>query len=178
MIDTCKITIQSGKGGDGVIAFDNNRKADGGDGGSGGDIYIVGDLNVYDLTKVSKVKNFVAQDGHNGEKHKQTGKHGEDIEIHIPLITKIYNGDDTEIFTMSRNLFKLKILEGGKGGLGNYTLRGEGWEGKLTRTKGEESSSKELKLELNLKADAIFLGYPNAGKSSIVNSLSNAKCNG
>ncbi len=175
MIDKTRITIESGRGGDGIIAFDRSRKADGGDGGKGGDIYIVGDVNVYDFTKLEQLKKFKANDGEKGEKNKRKGKDGEDIEIHVPLITKIFNEDGTEFLTVSEKGIKVKILNGGNGGHGNFTLRGEGWDGKLSRTRGGESESKVLELELNYKSDAIFLGYPNVGKSSIVNSLSNAK---
>jgi len=175
MIDKCTITIQSGKGGDGIIAFDRDRRADGGDGGKGGDVYIVGDSNIYDLSKISHTSKFRAEDGGIGQKNKKKGKDGSDIEIHVPLVTKIFNGDETEIFTMTKSGYALKVISGGAGGLGNFTLRGKGWDGKLSRTKGEDSESKTLNFELNLKADVIFLGYPNAGKSSIVNSLSNAK---
>lgn len=175
MIDTVKIQVTSGKGGDGIVAFDSKRKADGGNGGKGGDVYLVGDFNVYDFSKISKEKKFKAEDGGIGERNKRTGKNGKDIEIHVPLVTKIFNGDDTEIFSITKHGFKIKICSGGEGGLGNFTLRGKGWDGKLSRTRGQGSESKEIKLELNIKADVIFLGYPNAGKSSVVNALSNAK---
>ncbi len=175
MIDKCNITIESGKGGDGMIAFDNNRKADGGDGGDGGNVYVVGDVNVYDLSKISELKILKAQDGENGNKNKKTGKNGDDLEIHLPLVTKIFNEDGTEILTVSKSNYKVKLLDGGKGGDGNFTLRGEGWDGKMSRKKGGDGSIKDIKFELNFKSDAIFLGFPNAGKSSIVNSLSNAK---
>lgn len=175
MIDTIKIQVSSGKGGDGIIAFDSKRKADGGNGGKGGDVYLVGDSNVYDFSRISKEKTFKAEDGGIGEKNKRTGKGGKDIEIHVPLVTKVFNGDDTEVFSITKHGFKIKICSGGEGGLGNFSLRGKGWDGKLSRTKGQESESKDLRLELNIKADIIFLGYPNAGKSSIVNALSNAK---
>lgn len=175
MVDKCNLTIESGKGGDGIIAFDNHRKADGGDGGDGGDIYVVGDSNVYDLSKLCELKKVKAQNGESGNKNKKTGKKGEDLEIHLPLITKIFDEYDNEILTVSMSNFRVKLLEGGKGGEGNFTLRGNGWDGKMSRKKGEPGLIKNIKLELNLKADAIFLGLPNAGKSSIVNSLSNAK---
>ncbi|HRX44266.1 MAG TPA: GTPase ObgE, partial [Candidatus Dojkabacteria bacterium] len=103
MIDKCNLTIESGKGGDGMIAFDNNRKADGGDGGDGGDVYVVGDSNVYDLSKLSELKKVKAQNGENGNKNKKTGKKGDDLEIHLPLITKIFNDDNTEILTISKS---------------------------------------------------------------------------
>lgn len=175
MIDKCNITIESGKGGDGMIAFDNNRKADGGDGGDGGNVYVVGDVNVYDLSKLSELKKVKAENGENGNKNKKSGKKGEDLEIHLPLVTRILNEYGTEILTISKNKVKVKLLDGGKGGEGNFTLRGEGWDGKMSRKKGDTGSIKDIKLELNLKSDAIFLGFPNAGKSSIVNALSNAK---
>jgi len=175
MIDKCQITVQSGKGGDGIIAFDKFKKADGGDGGKGGDVYIVGDTNVYDLAKLSALGKFKAEDGENGLKNKRKGRDGEDIEIHVPLVTKIYNEDGTEFLTISKSGYKVKILDGGKGGLGNFSLRGKSWDGKFSRTEGEKSKTRKLKLELNLKSDVIFLGLPNAGKSSIVNALSNAK---
>ncbi len=175
MIDKCNITIESGKGGDGIIAFDKFRKADGGNGGKGGDVYLVGDTNVYDFSKIFQVNKFKAENGEIGEKNKKTGKNGKDLEIHLPLVTKVFNEDGSEFLTISKNNYSVKILSGGNGGLGNFSLRGNGWDGKLSRTKGEDTESKTLKLELNLKSDAIFLGYPNAGKSSIVNSLSNAK---
>jgi len=175
MVDKCQITVQSGKGGDGIIAFDKFKKADGGDGGKGGDVYIVGDTNVYDLAKLSALGKFKAEDGENGLKNKRKGRDGEDIEIHVPLVTKIYNDDGTEFLTISKSGYKVKILDGGKGGLGNFSLRGKSWDGKFSRTEGEKSKTRKLKLELNLKSDVIFLGLPNAGKSSIVNALSNAK---
>ena len=175
MIDKARIQLESGKGGDGIIAFDKTRRADGGSGGKGGDVYIVGDRGIFDFSKIVQTKTFRAESGHIGEKNKRTGKDGEDIEIHVPLVTKIFNEDDTEFLTITKEKVRVKILDGGIGGLGNFSLRGKGWDGKLSRTKGEDPQEKVLKLELNLKADVIFLGYPNAGKSSIVNALSNAK---
>jgi GTPase len=176
MKDNTTISIESGKGGDGLIAFDSKRKADGGNGGKGGDIYIVGNSNVFDFSKIMSTKKFKAQDGLKGQKNKRTGKDGNDIEIQVPLITKVFNSDNTEIVTISKSNYKIKILSGGQGGLGNFSLRGEGWDGKLSRTKGQDCKSKNIILELNLKSDVIFLGYPNAGKSSIVNALTNARC--
>jgi GTP-binding protein len=174
MRDRVTVTIESGKGGDGIIAFDKRKKADGGNGGKGGDVYIVGDRNSFDFAKFSNKQLFKAENGERGLKFKKTGKDGEDLYIKVPLVTKVYNGDESEIITIAKANIPVKLLEGGSGGLGNFSLRKEGWDGKMSRTKGGDGQKKVLKLELNLKAHAIFLGYPNAGKSSIVNALTNA----
>lgn len=175
MRDLVNIQIQSGKGGDGIIAFDRSRKADGGNGGKGGDVYLEGTTNAFDFRNLDSGKTYKAEDGGRGEKYKKTGADGEDLVIKVPLVTKVFNGDGSEIISISKPNQRVKLLSGGKGGFGNFSLRGSAWDGKLTRTKGEEGESKELKLELNLRADAIFLGYPNAGKSSIINALTNAQ---
>lgn len=175
MRDRVKITTESGKGGDGIIAFDRKRKADGGNGGKGGNVYIVGDSNSFDFSKISEKQHFKAENGERGQKFKRTGKDGEDIYIKVPLVTKVFNGDETEIITIAKSGISVKLIEGGTGGLGNFSLRTQGWDGKMSRTTGQEGEKKELNLELNLKAHAIFLGYPNAGKSSIVNALTNAR---
>lgn len=175
MKDFVKIHIESGKGGDGIIAFDNNRKADGGNGGKGGDVYLEGTTNVFDFKGIDEGKSIKAEDGHRGEKYKKSGKDGDDLVIYVPLVTKVFNEDKTEVITITKPNQRVKVLTGGNGGLGNFSLRGSGWDGKLTRKKGEDSELKTILLELNLRADAIFLGYPNAGKSSIINSLTNAE---
>jgi GTP-binding protein len=175
MKDKVTIKIESGKGGDGIIAFDKFRKADGGNGGKGGDVYLEGTTNVFDYNFLDDNKKYRAEDGGLGQKNKRTGKDGQDLIIKVPLVTKVFNGDGSEITVIAKSGDKVKMLEGGEGGTGNFTLRGDGWDGKLTRKKGGISLFKSLKLELNLRCDAIFLGYPNAGKSSLINSLTNAR---
>jgi len=169
------IKIQAGKGGDGIIAFDRRKKADGGNGGKGGDVYLVGDRNLFDFSKISQGQQFKAEDGERGNKYKRTGGDGEDLYIKVPLVGKVFNGDGTEVITIAKSGIPVKLVEGGQGGFGNFSLRKNGWDGKMSRTKGGIGEKKVLELELNLKAHAIFLGYPNAGKSSIINALTNAK---
>lgn len=175
MKDLIQIKIQSGDGGEGIIAFDSRRKADGGNGGKGGDVYIEGSTNVFDFSHLEK--NFIikAENGSRGEKNKKTGKDGSDVTIYVPLVTNIFNEDGTEIVKILNKGDRIKMLNGGEGGLGNFHLRGEGWDGKLSRKRAQKGEEKVLKLELNLRADAIFLGLPNAGKSSLINGLTNAK---
>lgn len=130
MVDKCEIIIESGKGGDGIIAFDKFEKADGGDGGRGGDVYIVGDTNVYDLSKISKIGKFKAQNGENGQKNKRKGRDGEDIEIHVPLVTKIFNDDGTEFLTISKSNYRVKIFRRRKGRSWQFYSKGQrvGWK--------------------------------------------------
>jgi GTP-binding protein len=175
MKDLVDITIESGSGGEGLIAFDSWRKATGGNGGKGGDVYVVGSTNYFDFSHLEKRSSLKAENGERGEKNKRNGKNGKDLIIYVPLVTKIFNPDGSEVITLYKDGDKVKLLEGGEGGLGNYALRGEGWDGKLSRKRALKGERKSFKLELNLRADAIFLGYPNAGKSSIINALTNAK---
>ncbi len=175
MKDFARVKIQSGNGGEGLIAFDSARKADGGSGGKGGDVYIEGSSNIFDLSHLEKTTSLRAQDGNRGEKNKRTGKDGSDLIVYVPLVTKVLNADGTEIFKISKVGERVKVLSGGVGGIGNFALRGEGWDGKLSRKRAEKGESIQLSFELNLRADAIFLGFPNAGKSSLINALTNAK---
>jgi len=175
MKDLIRIKIQSGDGGEGIIAFDSRRKADGGNGGKGGDIYIEGSTNVFDFSHLDKKTAIKAGNGLRGEKNKRTGKDGADFTVYLPLVTNIFNEDGTEIVKILNKGDRIKMLGGGEGGLGNFHLRGEGWDGKLSRKRAQKGEEKILKLELNLRADAIFLGLPNAGKSSLINGLTNAK---
>lgn len=175
MKDFARVKIQSGNGGEGLIAFDSARKADGGSGGKGGDVYIEGSSNIFDLSHLEKTTSLRAQDGNRGEKNKRTGKDGSDLIVYVPLVTKVLNADGTEIFKISKVGQRIKVLSGGIGGIGNFALRGEGWDGKLSRKRAEKGESIQLSFELNLRADAIFLGFPNAGKSSLINALTNAK---
>ncbi len=175
MKDLVDITIESGGGGEGLIAFDSWRKATGGNGGHGGDVYVIGSTNYLDFSHLEKNSKLKAEDGQRGEKNKRNGKNGKDLIIYVPLVTKIFNPDGSEVITLYKDGDKVKLLEGGEGGLGNFSLRGEGWDGKLSRKIALKGESRSFKLELNLRADAIFLGYPNAGKSSIINALTNAK---
>jgi GTPase len=175
MKDIVEIKVESGKGGEGIIAFDRFRKADGGNGGKGGDVYLEGSTNHFDFSHLESNKVYKAEDGKRGEKNKKTGSNAEDLIIYVPLVTKVFNDDGTEIITITKKGKRVRILSGGPGGIGNFSLRGSGWDGKLSRKRAEDSEKKVLRLELNLKSDGIFLGYPNAGKSSIINAITNAK---
>ncbi|HCC68192.1 TPA: hypothetical protein DEP90_03270 [Patescibacteria group bacterium] len=174
LIDQKKLKIKSGDGGEGLISFDNRGKAYGGDGGDGADVVIVGDVNVYDLSKYDSNHIYKAETGERGNTYCKHGKNGETLRLQVPLVTKVFDMEGKEIICIENDKQEFQILSGGKGGLGNFTLRGEGWDGKLSKKRATRGEELCIRLELNLKTDAIFLGYPNAGKSSIINALTRA----
>ena len=173
--DIARIKLKSGSGGHGIISFDNQGKAYGGNGGKGGDVVIVGDTNIYDLSHFDHEKLYKAEDGANGQVHRKSGGDGENLLVKVPLVTKVYDSEGNEVVKITEHGQEYVLVEGGTGGTGNFELRGEGWDGKLSRTRREEGVEVYVKLELNLKADAILLGYPNAGKSSIINALTRSR---
>jgi GTPase len=175
LIDTMKIKVKAGDGGDGLISFDNRQKAYGGDGGNGGDVIVMGDENLYDLSIYNSSAKYKAQVGQKGGIHRKKGADGENLIVKVPLVTRVLDSDGEEIVVIKEHEQKYKLLEGGEGGLGNFTLRGAGMEGKYSRQRKEKGDEMRIELELNLKSDVILLGYPNAGKSSIINALTRAR---
>jgi len=175
LIDEKKLKIKSGDGGEGLISFDNRGKAYGGDGGNGANVLIVGNVNVYDLSKFDSNHTYKADTGGRGDTYCKHGKDGEPLRLEVPLVTKVYDMKGKEIVSIEEDKQEFTLLTGGQGGLGNFTLRGEGWDGKLSRKRATKGQELDIRLELNLKTEAILLGYPNAGKSSIINALTRAR---
>ena len=173
MRDKIHIKVKAGNGGDGIIAFTRDRGAEGGDGGKGGDIILKGNINLRDYRDLDNNKKYKADDGGRGERNRRKGKTGEHYYLNVPLVTKVIK-DGEEIGVIEKNGEEIVISRGGKGGFGNYTLRVESWDGKMSRTVGEKKEEIDLNLELNLRSDIIFLGFPNAGKSSLINTLTRA----
>jgi GTP-binding protein len=174
LIDRIKIKVKSGEGGNGLISFDRRHKAYGGDGGKGGDVILIGNENIYDLSHFNSNKLYKAQSGEKGGVYRRAGKDGEDLILNVPLVTRVLDKNEEEIVVLKKHEQRYRIVSGGDGGLGNFTLRGSSREGKYSRKKGEDGEEKRIVLELNLKSDAILLGYPNAGKSSLINALTRA----
>lgn len=172
--DTAQIRFAAGKGGDGAKHFGPFKKPDGGMGGNGGNVYIKGTTHLYDLSYIKRDSLVKAGDGERGGKNNLTGKNGNDIVFKVPLITKIYDEEGNLVLTVDKPGVKHLLLKGGTGGLGNYYFR-SGQQFTLDKTTpGKAGEVLNARLELNLKADIIFIGLPNAGKSSIVNELTAA----
>ena len=144
---------------------------DGGDGGNGGSICLKGSENMYDLAWFDNGKTYSAERGENGGGKRRTGADGADRIILVPLTTEVHVNNRTP-FKVTKHDEVVKILMGGQGGYGNITQRRHPDDG-LTE-QGKPGITKEINLILKLQSDVIFIGYPNAGKSSLLNLLSDA----
>jgi GTP-binding protein len=163
LVDTAEITVRGGHGGAGMP---NKLKGpDGGNGGKGGNVYIKTSSNINLLNQFSEKDVFVAENGEMGARGNKTGKNGDDIEIFLPAGTSIYDKKTRElIFEANKIGERILICKGGKGG----------WGGEVAE-RGERGEEKKLVLSLRLIADFGLIGLPNAGKSSLLNELTNAK---
>jgi GTP-binding protein len=163
LIDTAEITVRGGRGGAGMTKKLKGR--DGGNGGRGGDVYIKTSSNINLLNQFSEKDVFAAGNGEMGARNNKTGKEGRDIEIFLPAGTSIYDKKTRElILEVNKIGERVLICKGGKGGFGGVTAE--------PGARGEE---KKLILSLRLIADFGLIGLPNAGKSSLLNELTNAK---
>jgi GTP-binding protein len=163
LIDRAEITVRAGHGGAGM--YNKLKGPDGGNGGRGGDVYVMGSSNINLLNQFSEKDVFVAGNGAMGARNNKTGKDGADITIPIPVGTGIYDRKTSELlWDINKVAEKILICKGGRGGFGGETAE--------LGAKGEE---KKIILNLRLIADFGLIGMPNAGKSSLLNELTNAK---
>ena len=177
-IDELTSNIYSGRGGDGIVSWMHEKGRDhagpgGGDGGNGGDVYLRGVRDIGLLYKYRFIKDLNAEDGHPGEKNCMSGRAGEDLIIDLP-IGSVVTGEDGK-FIEVLNEEKIFFLKGGMRGYGNNHFKGPKNINPKESTKGKPGEGGTYNIELKLVVDLGFVGLPNAGKSSLLNSLTKAK---
>ncbi len=184
MFDRVELTVRAGRGGDGVVSFRREKFVslggpDGGDGGRGGDVVIRADSRVSSLIAFKGKSIHKAKNGDNGRGSRKHGKNGADLILLVPLGTVVSNktqlGGDTDIYELMKHGQQVVVARGGRGGLGNIHFASSTNQAPRIAQKGEVGKEKELVLELKLIADVGVVGYPNAGKSSLLASASAAK---
>jgi GTP-binding protein len=180
IFDEVKITVKAGKGGNGSASFRrekfiDNGGPDGGDGGRGGDVILEANSNINTLIQYRFKKHFFAEDGKNGSGARRTGESGENLVLEVPMGTEILTEDGSLIhdFTPENPVFK--IAKGGKGGLGNHHFKSSINQAPRKTTQGEDGEELTIQLKLKMICDIGLLGMPNAGKSSFLASITNAK---
>ncbi|HSE34938.1 MAG TPA: GTPase ObgE [Candidatus Paceibacterota bacterium] len=178
-IDELTIHIRAGKGGDGVVRFRHEKAREfggpsGGDGGRGGNVYVVGSRDLGLLFKYRHEKAFRAEDGGSGMRDSMHGKNGEDLVLPLPIGSIVKNLDTGKIVQVLSEEEKVLILSGGAGGLGNEHFKSPTHRAPEKHTLGKPAEEGDFYIELQLVVDVGFAGYPNAGKSSLLNALTNA----
>jgi GTP-binding protein len=173
--------VVAGDGGNGCVSFRREKYIprggpDGGDGGDGGDVYLIADENLNTLIDYRFEKSFRAERGQNGQSRDCTGKRGKDIEVKVPVGTRVIDqGTGETLGDMTRHGQKLMVGKGGWHGLGNTRFKSSVNRSPRQKTMGTPGEKRDLQLELMLLADVGMLGLPNAGKSTFIRAVSAAK---
>lgn len=178
-IDEIKFYAKAGRGGDGVVRWRREKFIDkggpnGGDGGRGGDVYALAVADIHLLSKYKHKKAFEAEAGESGGGGSRHGKDGKDLIIELPIgsvITNVENGASVSLEEVGQ---KELLLKGGEGGYGNEHYKSSTNVTPKTASKGLAGENGNFKIELELFADVGLVGMPNAGKSSLLNSITNA----
>jgi len=180
LVDEAEIQVIAGNGGNGCVGFRREKfiplgGPDGGDGGAGGSVWLVADENVNTLVDFRHQRQFRAQRGENGMGRQAYGKGGDDLIIVVPVGTTVTNVETDEVIgDLTAHGDRLLVARGGKGGLGNMHFKSSVNRTPRKALPGLPGEERELKLELKLLADVGLLGFPNAGKSTLIRAVSAA----
>src|SRR6185436_15748851 len=179
--DHVEIHVKSGKGGDGMVHFHREKfitmgGPDGGDGGKGGDVIFEVKATLNTLSSYRQNQKFKAEDGFRGGPSQRSGKYGKDRILYVPPGTIIFDAETGDVIgDLTNPGQQLVVCKGGRGGRGNQHFATSRNQAPRTAEKGEPEEEKRLKLELKLIADIGLIGVPNAGKSTLLSVLTNAK---
>ncbi len=180
-VDEATIEVIAGKGGNGVASFRREKYIpkggpDGGDGGRGGSVLARADRNINTLIDYRYARMHRAQNGENGRGSDQYGAGAEDIVLRVPVGTVIYDADSNiQLFDLDQHDQTVTLAQGGAGGLGNLHFKSSTNRTPRQFTHGQEGQQRRLRLELKVLADVGLLGMPNAGKSTLIARVSNAR---
>jgi len=178
-IDEIEIKVRAGKGGDGVVRWLHTKEKEyagpsGGNGGRGGNVYAKALRDVHLLSRYRAKKEFVAENGRDGQAKNLFGANGEDLELPLPVGSIITNTETGEKISLHTENQRILLLSGGFGGRGNGSFKSSTNRSPDTATPGKLGQHATLYIEVELIADIGFIGLPNAGKSSLLNALSAA----
>jgi GTPase len=180
-VDEARIEVVAGNGGNGVASFRREKfipkgGPDGGDGGRGGSIHAVADRNINTLIDYRYARLHRARNGENGRGSDMYGKAADDIVLRVPVGTQFYDDETSELIAdLTEHEQTVVLARGGSGGLGNLHFKSSTNRAPRQATKGTPGEARKLRLELKVLADVGLLGMPNAGKSTLITQVSNAR---
>ncbi len=180
-VDFARIEVQSGKGGPGCVSFRREKYAprggpDGGDGGEGGSVYIKAEPEFRTLLDYKYKQHFKADNGQSGSGRQRHGRKGRDLYIPVPVGTVIMDSDSGEVLAdLDKPHETILLIQGGRGGKGNAFFVSSTHQAPKFAQPGEPAELKIINLELKLLADIGLVGFPNAGKSTLISAISEAR---
>ena len=180
-VDEATIRVIAGNGGHGCLSFRREKfiakgGPDGGDGGAGGSVFLVADSSINTLVDFRVARKFRAESGQPGAGRNKSGRSGNDLEVRVPCGTVIHDVDTGELIgDLAEDGRRIKVAEGGQGGLGNTRFKSSTNRAPRKAIQGTPGESRHLALELKLLADVGLVGLPNAGKSTLIRAMSAAR---
>jgi GTP-binding protein len=178
--DRARIHVQAGKGGDGGLSFRREKFVpkggpDGGDGGRGGDVVLLADPSLRDLSSLQRRRWIEARRGENGRGARKHGADGDDVELRVPVGTQVFSDGGDLVADLAHPGARVVLARGGHGGRGNSRFVSSTRQVPRFAEVGPPGDERDVELRLKLLADAALVGLPNAGKSSLISRISNAR---
>jgi GTP-binding protein len=178
--DRARIEVRGGRGGDGSLSFRREKYVpkggpDGGDGGDGGDVVLMADRDLRDLTFFQRKRRFTAGRGAHGQGKNKHGRAGDDVELRLPVGTQVFDEEGRLLADLAHPDARVTVAHGGAGGAGNRRFATPTHQAPRLAEVGLSGDEAVVELRLKLLADAALVGFPNAGKSSLLSRISNAR---